>query len=236
MTNEIELVLGYPVPKDKQGTISDLRHIGPIILEELKKVGAVFNRELLLFYTTPDNWQYINTFLANVVYENRIPNEWSNFSYIVPDVSLKDQLTKEIHEILYFTKGKFSHLIKSNYNLWKSNILKSGSPAIFIENGYYKTDIPKNFQSFSKFEVLKIEKEDSSHILFRRWIASRIAKCMDEKLFVFNDIEEFNYFSPIEKWTDDAKFAFYGLLRERNEMGWKDDEIPGYVGPDDFYE
>ena len=52
MTNEIELVLGYPVPKDKQGTISDLRHIGPIILEELKKVGAVFNRELLLFYTT----------------------------------------------------------------------------------------------------------------------------------------------------------------------------------------
>ena len=237
MSEYISTPFGYLMPREKLHSIDNLGDIPEKLLLEIKNFDYIEQVKILKYYTTDKNWIYIKGFILQVIENKKNPKDWAIKEYLIPDVSLKDQLIKSVKEILHYSDGYFDFIIVPDYELWEYGGQESGAPVVFFPNANYLTPIPENAIFIRKPNIKKINKDDSPAVAFRRWIAQRAAIYL-YSLNIINSFENYdvlNHIAPVNTWTEDAKIAFNGLLRERNEIGWKDNEIPGFVGPDEFY-
>lgn len=84
--------------------------------------------------------------------------------------------------------------------------------------------------------IVQIDK-DKIAIYFRRWIALRISNYLKaENLLDSNQYSDsWEQIAPGTSWTNAAKKGLEGLLKEKVSDLWKGENIPGYVGEDEWY-
>jgi hypothetical protein len=222
-----------------RGSIEDLNFFPIELIKKLRNLdhqGKILS--VLRFYCSQDNWEYLNHFIHAVIRNNEDVLHWQKGRLLVPDYSLKDQLTKPFSEIYYASYGKTLLIKKPDFNSWQAASHCLGAFVIREVNSNYKTQIPQGFIPYGLSEDTCKVSLESRLVWFRRCIATRIAGYLlsINQLGTFSDKNILHDIASIDEWTIDAVMAFEGLLREQRELGWNDGEIPGYIGPDSFYE
>ena len=232
-----ELQLSLDI-KDK-GSVPDLNSVPLKQLEIAKRFKHPFVIEAYLNFLLPEkDWKYIRAFVHQVVLGDRDAKTWRKGRMLSPDVSLKDQLTKTKEEIL----GEYIHevqfIMKPDFYNWSQGATGIGGFVFPEPDADYTSLIPKGFlpSEMALTHLVKIDKANID-VLFRRWIAVRITSFLRAKnlLNSFEYSDALEAIAPRSSWTKDAHIALEGLLKEKESGIWKDDTIPGYSGPDEFY-
>jgi hypothetical protein len=190
------------------------------------------------YIVTPENKRFLASYVEAVVFKGEPTEKYGLKKYFVPDASLNHQLTLNREQMLHFSKGKFNMIQVINYNSWKNAANSMGIPMVPTFGANYLTPTPKGAYSIGETNHTILGTPQSIDIAYRRWIAQRAAMPLFRK--VNTELSEcigvLNKYAPQETWTQDAVIAIRALLRERQELGQREGEIPGFIGPDEWYE
>ena len=219
--------------------IDDLYKLPDHLIKYAEQCGFGIAENFLEFFVSKQNHKYLKSLFLNVIDGNTPLGEWGKFPYIIPETIFSDIFTKTYAELYWFNNEDFTIIFKPLYSDWVNFSVKVGCPIMVDKIGDYRSIRINGTSNFSfKYSVVPIINNPQSRIVaFRRWIAQRAASHLNrhKKLDVFNNLDDLSHVVPVSSWTDDAKIAIIGLLREKNEIGWIEGEIPGFVGPDEFY-
>lgn len=236
--HEIADEFGITLLKKDAACVSNLNVIPERIQQVLARIDDTYGKILFLEYcTTSENHKYLRQFVHLILLEGKDPACWKIGRSLKPDTSLENQLTKSLFEIFGELETKICLIEEPQKKMW-NEVGETGCFVIKQEDARYTWESVNGFMTYSlDIPVREIRKEEIP-TYHRRWIANRIARCLkvDGLLDSFSDISVLDRYTSRDKLTADAIKAFEGLLKEQKEFGWKEDEVPGYVGPDEFYE
>jgi hypothetical protein len=155
----------------------------------------------------------------------------------MPGVSLKGQLSISREWLLPYSNGKFDIIEISDYDSWKQGSYSNGCPLVKAEGANYLTPTPSGAISIGETTIRHLQTHQAIDIAFRRWIAQRAAMMFYDKgdLSESDCMDLLTTYTPQESWTKDAIIAVQALLRERRELGQREGEIPGFMGPDEWF-
>lgn len=220
--------------------ISNLNKMPLELIENARKTGSELEAlSYLSLLVTPGNHKYLRSFVRRVVMNREEAGTWNKGRALVAYSSLLDQLTKEKEEIFGYNTTDFKFIIQPNFEAW-SRGSDFGGMFVFCEpEADYRSPTPPGYGiiSLKEADLVKVEQKQVT-IQFRRWLASRMAAYLNHK----NQLETFDITEPLEElanrnqWTHDAVQAFEGLLKEKGTYRWKEKNIPGFCGPDSFFE
>ena len=237
-TEKFEKFLGIKMELDEQSSIDDLRKIPNNIIENARKLNSYYSAKYFLqFYLTERNWEFLPLFIEDIINGNDDILTWQSKFYLAPKSSLKCQLTKRLDDFYDYNYGPIECFLSPDIDDWKSNVSFTGAPLIYCSNTDYTFKSSENMYSLDGNSKASKIGPQSVTIIFRRWIATRIARMFYQKpeFLTFKNPEILEKFAPVAIWTNDALIAFQGLVREREEIGWAEDQLPGFIGPDEFY-
>jgi len=217
--------------------IANLNHAPAWLLEEARALtdqGAM--QSLLMTHTSPECWDYLVPFIEDVVSGHQAAESWMVGQVVVPDFSLRDQLTLTRSALLAPIGGAFTHRIIPTLDDWRSNASWVGSPALVLPDADYRFRVPA--QAIGMGNAATEDASDET-VVVRRWIAVRLAQAvkrgrparsLEQLVATLADVP------AIGEWSEDATHAASGLVREYVELGESSHEIPGMRGPDDWYD
>jgi len=217
--------------------IANLNHVPAWLLEEARALtdqGAMHS--LLMTHTSPECWDYLVPFIEDVVSGHQAAESWMVGQVVVPDFSLRDQLTLTRSALLAPIGGAFTHRIIPTLDDWRSNASWIGSPALVLPNADYRFRVPAQALGMGNAAT---ENANNHTVVLRRWIAVRLAqvvkhsppaRSLEQLVATLTDMP------AIAEWSEDATHAASALVREYQELGESNNAIPGMRGPDDWYD
>ena len=232
-------LLGIEFNLENYQKIDNLYELPSYLIQYAKLIGYGDAEKFLEFFVTPQNHPHLTNLYWMVIKGNTPLQEWGRFPYIIPDMVYSDIYTKTFKDLYWFMHEEFMMIFKPLYSDWVNFSVKVGCPIMVDKIGDYRSIRIKGTSDYSfKYPVIPIKNNPQSRtVAFRRWIAQRAASYLFrvKKLESFKSFDDLSDNAPISAWTEDAEKAITGLLREKNVIGWKEGEIPGFVGPDEFY-
>ena len=231
--------LAFLIIEDNYQIIDNLYDLPDNIVDSAKLIGDMEAEDFLEFFVTTQNHQYLKSLIGQVIMGSFSLQDWGKFPYIIPEFKFIEIFTKSYREHYWFMRDDFTNIFTPKYSDWVRGSIIVGCPLMIDKFGDYRSiKIPNTNNYFYTNDITNINNSPKSRIIaYRRWIAQRTASYLTISMLIdkFISLESLHYIAPISTWTEDAKIAVSGLLREKNEIGWKEGEIPGFVGPDDFY-
>lgn len=214
--------------------IADLNEVPEPLLRQARSLaepGAI--AALLTRHTTPENWEYLEPFVEDVVLGGQDAAGWRRGQVLVPDFSLADQLRLEPAELLAPLGGGFAHRVRPSYGEWRSGASWVGAPALLLPGANYRSAVPDRALGLGSADTEAVQ---DRAVALRRWIAARLARSAEGSAFA--SLASLAASSPglpaPGDWSRDAVIAAEGLLREHRELGGQAG-VPGMRGPDDWY-
>jgi hypothetical protein len=232
---DLERQIGRPLSPADCASIADLNDVPDALIAEARKLHPFVARDLLAYYTTPQNRRHLRPFVEDVVFGTKSVKAWRRGAVLVPDFSLGDLLCKSWPALLEPIGGHSDVRIVPKLADWQVGVPSVGAPARpWPEKNYQSDDPPRTISLVAP----DLEPIPDLAIGIRRWIASRLARCLKDRRP--RSIEEFLVALPAqlrsaESWSQDARAAAPGLLREFREFGEEEGRVPGFRGPDEWY-
>jgi hypothetical protein len=221
---------------NEQPVIADLNHLPAWLLEEARSLtdeGAV--QSLLMTHTSPECWDYLVPFIEDVVLGHQPAASWLLGQVVVPDFSLRDQLTLTRSALLAPIGGEFTRRVVPVLDDWQSHASWIGAPALVLPRADYRYRVPA--QAIGMGNVAT-EEVTNRTVVLRRWIAVRlalVAKDTGSAQSIEQLAATLDNLPAIAEWSEDARRAASALIREYQELGEHDHAIPGMRGPDDWF-
>jgi hypothetical protein len=234
---QIEHKLRRRLQPEEHEAITHLNNVsGKVVAEALNLGSPLLAISYLEYLTSPNNWPYLKLFTQEVVYGGESPQNWRRGRVLVPNFSLEQQLLLTPAVLLAPIGGEFDQRVIPRWEKWQAGIGWVGAPARPEPNTDYLTpDVPGT----ASLNTEQIEPVALPQIAMRRWIAGRLAAWLrsEGKLVQTATWEDLTYRLPVkESWSSDARIAALGLLHELRELGEIGNEIPGFRGPDEWYQ
>jgi hypothetical protein len=238
LSQYISQQFGHQLKEADRASVPNLNAFPPSLLEIARKIQSTQHLYAFIsFYLPPGHDPYIHPFIFQVIRGQEDPSQWFKAFVLVPGTSLFDQMTKTLEEIFAPFASKIHCIVSPTIPNWMG-MNETGSFAFPDPDHNYLTEIPKGFIAHSS--DLELEEIDITKIpiYFRRWIAQRIAKCLEVEGQLHYPINHstMETFAPISQWTPDTHKAIAGLNRELQEgLVNLETTVPGYAGPDEWY-
>lgn len=239
LIKKVEKQSGYLLEKEDKNSIDDLNKTPKKIIEVARKLTHEIDRfELFSFLTSEPNHNVLRGFIKDVV-ENEIPvNTWMKGRILLPDISLNDQLTKRINQIIP-SNLDYTHIVLPRYEAWEQASCIGGSPAILDQKATYKTPHISGFHNFPDVKI-KPKSEFSPSVIHARWIAQRIARYLNiHSHLPLPSLEvmkgELRQHNAEKLWIPEVEVALNGLAKEIESDMIEPNSVPGFIGPDEFY-
>jgi hypothetical protein len=233
----LERKLGRQLLPEHLGSISHLNDVPAELITETKGLNdRVLAETLIAFYATPDDGRYIGRYVQDVVFGDTPPQLWRRGRVLVADFSLDEQLCLEPSALLAPIGGDFEVRIVPRYEDWVAGVSWVGAPACPQPDADYRSPLPSRTVGIANPTV---EPVSDKAVAIRRWIASRLAAVLNRagELDAINEPSQITAkLSPYDQWSNDARIAANALIRERRELKREEREIPGFRGPDAWYQ
>jgi hypothetical protein len=234
--SDLERKIGRPLLPADRRSIADLNDIPEALIAEARKLHPFDARDLLAYYTMPEDRTYLRDFVENVVFGTQSARRWRRGGVLVPAVSLDDQLRLSRAAILGPLGGPCEVRIVPRLSSWRAGTSREGAPARPWPERNYRSPFPP--AATSHLSEPDLEPMPDLAVGIRRWIAGRLARSLKggaptsiEELFATAPYE----LLPIEQWSEDARIATAALLREFKAFGPEDGRIPGFRAPDEWF-
>jgi hypothetical protein len=232
----LEDLIGHTLAETEMGSIKSLNDVPGSLVVEARKLGSpILARELLVFYTPPEDWPFLKPFIDQVVFGEQPAIEWRRGGALVPAISLSDQLTLSKAAILLSIGGYAGVRTLPEFESWRAGASWVGAPAHPVPEATYRTVVPPGV---ARLAWPRLETVESESIVVQRWIAARLARVLYPKAPTSLDaiLELAPSLPSVTKWSQDALIAVKALLREFLEFGAPESEIPGFRASTDWFE
>jgi hypothetical protein len=233
----LEQKLGHQLLPDHLGSISHLNEVPAELITEARRLNdRILAETLIAFYTTPDDGRYIGRYVQDVVFGETPPQLWRRGRVLVADFSLDEQLCLDSSALLAPIGGDFHLRIAPGYEDWVAGVSSVGAPACPQPDADYRSPLPSGTVGIANPNV---EPVSDKAVTIRRWIASRLAAVLKRagELDSINEPSQITAkLPPYDQWSNDARIAAIALIRERRELKREEREIPGFRGPDAWYQ
>ncbi len=233
----VKSTMGIELSDSDQSSISNLNEVPDHLIVEMKKVQGYISFALLEFYCSAENHEHLRDFFLSVIEGEQDHKTWLKGRVLFRDLPMSHHLTRSLDQ-LYSQFNQFPDSIHKPYfkSLSIGDSIPGGFAQVDIDATYLSDHVDGFYSVPGDLELITVSKKDK-HLWFRRWIALRMAKFLEQsdKLkgnFKKSDLEEI---APISQWTEDAHKAFEGLQKEQKLNGWEEGIVPGYLGEDALY-
>ncbi len=239
----------------RRRTIRDVRDIPPDILVQARQLNdPEAAEELLLYYTHASAALKMAQFVLRAFVHGEDPEAllgagWSApcTGLVVPDWSLDEKMTRPCAELLAPFGGvvpqRRYRASRQSWDLGLSDF--SGLPALQRDDlvfrwadGVYELSHP-HARVYTPIEPERLEPIGDVDVAVRRWIAAGLARRLLEVGWMAggtcDKMLADSGFSP-QACSADATIAARALFRELTELPLDEICVPGFLGPDDWYE
>lgn len=238
--NHFTKATGYTFPEEDKHSIDDLNEIPEKFISWLKEIDhPVLPIFVLQFLTTLDNHDHIRHFIQCVITGDEDVKSWGRGRTWLPDFGLVDALTKRINE-LFPIDTEITHFVDPNPQSWEQASCVSGCPAIRWEDATYKTPHIRGMHNYLSVKI-RPKSEFNQQVIHARWIAQYIARCLDfqSENVMLSELDlkaETAKFASSDDWIPEVYLALQGLSKEIEAGLIEADKVPGFAGPDEFYQ
>jgi hypothetical protein len=232
----LEASLGRALPEADRGSVPDLNDMPEQVVAEAKKLASrSLVRELLEYYSGLKNRPYLPAFIDDVIDRVTPVRLWRRGDVLVPAPSLADQLCLHRDTLLAPIGGYDGVRIVPDLGRWRAGDSSVGAPAKCRPDANYRSGTPMGSINLVNPEL---EPATSVEITVRRWIASRIARCSTsgERTTIEGLLAHIQPLPALEQWSQDARIAVAALMREFRVLPSSEQEVPGFRGPDNWYD
>lgn len=209
-------------------------HIIEHMLELNDETPALHYLEPLV---TRENQRYLRGFIRSVVINKESHETWNKGKVLLLSRPYEDLFTIERLELFNRANSRFENIVRLSYEDWSFYSFETGGFAFYLPNANYKFTAPENYimVSPSEFELERIE-EHKTDLHFRRWLASFMANQMRyQNKLQLDGVSILDDIADRKRWTPDALKALDGLLLEMKD-GISEGAVPGFSGPDNYYQ
>lgn len=237
MKKVIENITGLNLSAENLHQYGSLNDIPEELIEQSRKLKTFQNIFFLRHFTNPDDYVYLNDFIAEVIEQNKSPSTWRTSVALSVEVSLKELLTVPAHKLIDCLGGAFTHVKSPDFFRWKNGV-SVGNPTKYFPDFNYRKKVPDNAMRYDLNEINTTEiSPEKATVFVTRWMAQRIARHVYSREGISFPISTVDLEDVISKnsWTPEALRALKGLNLEMEAGRVDDDTVPGYAGPDRFY-
>lgn len=233
--SELESALGRALPPGDRGSVASLNDLPEDVVEQAKSLLSVrLVRQLLEYYCGLQCRPYLPDFIEKVIAGHAPANRWRRVDGLVPAQSLSAQLCLDREALLAPLGGYSGMRIVPDQASWKAGTSWVGAPVRSRRDADYRSAAPQDAVSVVSPAIEAAPDED---VTVRRWIASRIARCMAAGdppgvQALFSAVPSL---PGVDQWSQDARIALAALLREFRDLPADEHAIPGFRGPDEWY-
>jgi len=230
--------LGRPLDPSQRGAIRHLNDVPEALIEDARRLAhPMLAQVLLAYYTSPACNEFLKLYVHDVVFHGTPPRTWMRGRVLFPSLSIEEQLRREAPQLLAPLGGVFEVRVVPRLSSWKGGGTWEGAPAVVQPDSDYLTPTPEGTLSLGP--STRTEPVRDPVVAMRRWHASRLAFLagISGALVRARALEDLSLPSlPVSQWTIDARVAGAALLREQRELGPTSDQVPGFRGPDSWFD
>jgi hypothetical protein len=239
---EIERILGRKLePKDER-RIRDLNSVPPKLVDEARQLPPLQRRTFLNFHVHPESLEHVPAFIEEVVEGGEDVAGWRRGRTLVPGYSIRTLVQSSVEEILGPLNPRPDERwwrVRPDRELWDAREILTGAPAVRRPELDYRWTPGPNVIDI-RVDKTKLESVVRVETGVRRWIASALAGAAcarnirgyglspDELLAAC--------FPEILRFSTDAVASARGLIREHRELPPSALSVPGFRGPDEWYD
>lgn len=233
--SELETALGRALPPGDRASVESLNDLPEGVVAQAKGLqSAQLVRQLLEYYCGLQCRPYLTDFIGKVIEGHTSASRWRRVDGLVPAQSLAAQLCLDREALLAPLGGYSGMRIIPDQSSWKAGTSWVGAPVRSRCDADYRSAAPEGAVSVVSPAIEAAPDED---VTVRRWIASRIARCMaaGEPPGVQALFSAVPLLPGVDRWSQDARIALAALLREFRDLPVDERAIPGFRGPDAWY-
>lgn len=230
--------MGRTLLESDRASIASLNDMPDYVIVEARRLAQgrrVLAHLLLTYYAGRDNFRYVGNFIDDVVVNGFPASLWcKGEDFLVPSTSLIDQLCSPLERLLAPIDGFHGVRVRPRVSAWQQGSSFEGAPGARRTGRNYRTVNPNGTLSLLAPEI---ESVAEANIAVRRWIATRIARCLPKGWPAAVESLRANAPSVPEShaWTEDARIALRAVGRELSELDQNEEAVPGFRGPDAWY-
>lgn len=240
--NDIEAIIGRSLDEHERGTIVDLNRVPAALIGELQRLPRIMQHRLLGFYLDPASRVHVGGFLEEVVDGGAEVSQWRRGRVLAPSFTVNELMTTSsarlIERLGAVATDDVVRIVPSQKHRDSYGVI-AGAPAILRPDLDYKYAPAGHLIDMGLECVNDLEPAGDVVIAFRRWIASRfVAKfgaLLDAEPAVSPSQMLAQLFPGISV-TPDARGAVSAVFAELGCSRSAGDRIPGFCGPDRWFE
>lgn len=221
----------------KYGPFQSLNDIPEALIAEARLLGDPHSVRKLLTYYTPFAWRPdLPHFIDEVVFGSVPVKLWHiGDTLVLFSTSMENMVCKSREELLAPLGGTTKSRIAPRLDDWQTSPFWVGCPALARPESNHLRSVPSGTTTF--LGTSRVEPIGDLTVAMRRWIAVRLAYGLKDR--IPTSLADFPVrtppLPPVEEWSEDARAALAGLLREFREFGSAEGAIPGFRGPDEWF-
>jgi len=238
---EIEKLLGWKPPARDEGTVANLNELPASVISQAKRLPALLRDPFISFYVNERDRRFVREFIDNVIVDGEDPRTWRRGRILVPDFSPRALMQNGVGDIIAALRSDDDrpwHRIRPDRRLWDAREYVTGAPAVvrpeldyhFVPGSQLRDLLPGGFE---------VDAVDDVGIATRRWIAAniaRVAKSLNIHQFTTPEALISGCYPDLQSISNDALVAARGLLHEFAVLPNDEENVPGFRGPDDWYQ
>jgi len=241
---EIRRAVGHGLDEARRYFLTDLNEAPTWFVEEARSIRSRLLRHIFLkHYIAASQHRYLAGFDADIIEGGQDPAQWMRGRFICPSFSIRELVIKDVPSILRPLQGVIPQnwqRLRPNWSLWEAGVFISGAPATVLTDVRYTWSPPENVFTMALSEAREFEPISDVTIATRRWLAACCASAAKTRgiLGSFVDSKQFIdvVFPDLDRLSEDCSHAIDALLAERRTFGFSDGKVPGFRGPDSWFD
>jgi hypothetical protein len=240
----LENVLGHGLDEERRATVTDLGQAPTWFVEEARRLKkGILRTAFLWHYVETSQRKHLSSFEERVLLAGADVAQWSHGRILVPAFSIRELVVRDVPLILapLGPRPDESWLrFRPDRSRWNSGVFITGAPAVVRPDLRYDCTIPDEVFSYYLTEAEDLEPAGDITLATRRWLAACCARAAENRgaLASTSDPKQMvaAAFPGIERASDDTMLAIEGLLAEQRLLGPTEREVPGFRGPDEWFQ
>ncbi len=241
LLEQIHVALGWKPQATDEHSVTDLNAFPDALVEAARLLPPVLRYTFVNFYASTDDLHFVPDFVEEVIEHGRNAAGWRRGRVLVPDFLPRFLVQLEADEIiapLAPTASEDWYQLKPRLDLWKAGEFLTGAPAVIRPNLSYKYFPPEHVRDLL-VEGTELNRVVDLKVAVRRWTASSLGiAAMRRDLLGVRDATELlrACFPDASRISTNGFIAARGLIRELDSLAGNQDQVPGFRGPDSWYQ
>jgi len=234
-------VLGWRPEANDEASVTDLNAFPATLIEAARQLDPVLAQGFVRYFASTDNLEFIPGFIEDVVEHGEEVSGWRRGRILVPGFLPRSLVQLEVEKIiapLVPAAGETWYHLRPRRDYWDAGEFLNGAPAVIRPNLNYRYFPSENVRDLL-MPGTELNRDVDLKIATRRWTASTLARAaMSRNLLSIREAIKLlrACFPDANQLSTNGLVAARGLIQELSCLPENNAEVPGFRGPDDWYQ